>query len=176
MRKRTKIYQNCQHFKTFSHPLHIFQIHTRYCQFQSDSIAIPFFIFFKETKTIYMISHYKGFRRNTASCFSACPTGSGGYFNRFPDPQFCPTGYKEIRMNQTCAECSDEIGSNFKCKCTNWMTCAQRGFGKVYGCRKSTPFMLFKVRECKQSEFILYSCFFLFYKCLTVKKRQMSNQ
>lgn len=103
-----------------------------------------------------MISTYRRafFSRNSANCFSKCPTGSG-YFKRFPDPQVCPTGYKEIRMNQTCAECSDEIGSNFKCKCTNWMTCAQRGFGKVYGCRKTQPFMLFKVRECKQSKLIV---------------------
>ena len=53
-------------------------------------------------------------------------------------------------MNQTCSACADPVGSNFKCKCTNWMTCGQRASADVMGCHHTIPYMLIKVRECKQ--------------------------
>ena len=85
-----------------------------------------------------------------AFCYTRCPAQTA--FQRFQDPPLCPAGYKEGNYGKTCANATDGFGLNWKCECTNWMTCAQRSFGNFFGChQKRTPKILFKVRECIQS-------------------------
>ena len=65
-------------------------------------------------------------------------------------PEPCPVGYKETNYGYSCSNCSDAFGANFKCLCTDWKTCAQRGYANIFGCRPQKPFIEFIVRECTQ--------------------------
>ncbi|XP_065677221.1 low-density lipoprotein receptor-related protein 2 isoform X2 [Hydra vulgaris] len=65
-------------------------------------------------------------------------------------PNLCPPGYQETNYGYTCSNCSDAFGANFKCFCSDWMTCAQRGYANIFGCHPERPFIEFKVRECTQ--------------------------
>ncbi|XP_065650166.1 vitellogenin receptor Yl isoform X6 [Hydra vulgaris] len=69
---------------------------------------------------------------------------------QLPVPDLCPPGYQETNYGYSCSNCSDAFGANFKCLCSDWMTCAQRGYANIFGCHPERPFIEFKVRECTQ--------------------------
>lgn len=95
--------------------------------------------------------------RHSARCFfdvSYCP------YYRIDDASVpkCPIGYVETGLTQRCTNCSQALGTNFVCPCTDWATCAQRTYGNFYGCHPNRSFMKFKIRECTKS--INYFYFF----------------
>ncbi|XP_057307796.1 low-density lipoprotein receptor-related protein 4-like isoform X3 [Hydractinia symbiolongicarpus] len=100
-------------------------------------------------KKLYLFSFYSFYSlRGIAICFRrSCPSSLLFYTS---NPAKCPRGYRESRLSSTCSSCSDPVGANFRCQCTNWMTCAQRGYSSVVGCSPASPFMFFIVRECIQ--------------------------
>ena len=127
----------------------IFQKRSYYCFVTNYILAC--FTFFSETRVKYMVTYLRVRNSNLrAQCFRNCP--SSDLFNSIPEPEKCPVGYTETRVNQTCAACSETLGAKFKCPCNDWMTCAQRGSGQFYGCHPSVPMMLIKVRECEQNK------------------------
>ncbi|XP_066926694.1 low-density lipoprotein receptor-related protein 1-like isoform X2 [Clytia hemisphaerica] len=106
-----------------------------------------------ESKIIYKISHLMNIGSSSkARCFTSC-AATTFFKSSVKEPEKCPVGYKQTNYGVKCAEATDSFGANFKCKCKDWMSCAQRGFSDVYGCppQYQNPVMLFKVRECKQT-------------------------
>lgn len=93
-------------------------------------------------------------RSNNAYCYNTSKC-SPSMLSQIREPAPCPVGYKETNYGSSCANCSDAVSGRLRCFCTDWKTCAQRGYSFVFGCHKSNPFMLFKVRECTQGRFML---------------------
>ena len=87
--------------------------------------------------------------KSSANCYSQPLCSVFGNIS-IPSPKACPPGYKETNYGYSCSDCSDAFGANFKCPCTDWKTCAQRGYAEILGCNPEMPFMEFKVRECTQ--------------------------
>eukprot|EP00794_Sanderia_malayensis_P013760 gene13760-15199_t len=92
----------------------------------------------KELKKVFTFSHAQ-------ICLQTCRVTVS------EQPALCPPGYKQTRLNTTCANCTTKFGPNsIRCPCnTNWMTCAHRVYQKS-GCTTNAPFIKFTVRECVQ--------------------------
>ncbi|XP_065650151.1 low-density lipoprotein receptor-related protein 4 isoform X6 [Hydra vulgaris] len=117
-------------------------------------------------RKVYTFSFIMDSNLNQVKCYSHSVCSSG--IQSMPSPDKCPSGYKETNYGQSCSNCSDAFGANFKCLCTNWMTCAQRVYADIIGCRPELPFMNFQVRECTQVVRTGY-CPFKISECLNLK-------
>ncbi|XP_065677209.1 low-density lipoprotein receptor-related protein 2 isoform X1 [Hydra vulgaris] len=117
-------------------------------------------------RKVYTFSFIMDPKLNKVKCYSHPVCSSG--IQSMLSPDKCPSGYKETNYGQSCSNCSDAFGANFKCLCTDWMTCAQRVYADVIGCSPELPFMNFQVRECTQVVRTGY-CPYKISECLDLK-------